>query len=129
MADTGAQGDQSTQEQTDWRRLLATLVIGGLITAICFIFGWWWAGTAFLLLTLFLACFAFGAKLRPLVFTVFAVFAIAWLTGALLDQFLPIEREADPGGGLPWRSSAGSWPGWRCRPCSGFWCSGPAQSG
>ena len=97
MADMGARGDQNIQEQTDWRRLLATLAVGGLVTAICFILGWWWAGTAFLLFTLFLACFAFSVKLRPLVFTVFAVFAVAWLTGALIDQFLPTESDGDPG--------------------------------
>ena len=42
MADTGAQGDRTTKERTDWRRLLVTLVVGGLITTICFILGWWW---------------------------------------------------------------------------------------
>jgi regulator of protease activity HflC (stomatin/prohibitin superfamily) len=96
MADVGAQSDQGIQERTDWRRLLATLVIGGLITAICFILGWWWVATAFLLFTLFLACLAFGTRWRVLAFTVFAVFAIAWLTGSLLDQFLPTDGGSDP---------------------------------
>lgn len=97
MVDMGAQDNPGTQERTDWRRLLATLLVGGLITTICFILDWWWVATAFLLFTLFLACFAFTARWRPWAFTLFAVFAIAWLTGSLLDQFLPVEGGGDPG--------------------------------
>jgi regulator of protease activity HflC (stomatin/prohibitin superfamily) len=96
MADTGAQGNQDAQGRVDWRQMLITLLVGGVMTGICFIFGWWWVGTVFLLLTLFLICFAFGAELRPAAFTVFAMFAIAWLTGAFLDTLLLEEGEEYP---------------------------------
>jgi len=84
MADTGVPG----QVKTQWGRVLLTLMIGGVPTAISFILGGWWWGTAFLLLTLFAACFFFSTVARPIAFTLFAVLCIALLAGAWLDVAL-----------------------------------------
>lgn len=76
------------QARANWGQLLLTLIIGGVPTAICFILGWWWWGTLLLLLTLFAACFSFSLDVYPIAFTVFAIFALAWLSGAWLDVLL-----------------------------------------
>jgi regulator of protease activity HflC (stomatin/prohibitin superfamily) len=84
MSDAGVPG----QTRTKWGQVVLSLLVGGVLTAICFILNWWWLGTICLLLTLFVACFFFSRALYPLVFTVFAMFAIGWLVGAWLDVAL-----------------------------------------
>jgi regulator of protease activity HflC (stomatin/prohibitin superfamily) len=86
-----------------WRRLLITLIIGLVPTAISYILGWWWGGTIFALLTLFAMCFAFPSKLYATVFTLFAVVAIAWTAGAVIEGLLPAEWEMNQA----WRSVIG----------------------
>jgi len=77
-----------------WGRVLLPLAIGGVPAAVCFIFGLWWWGTLCLLLTLLVACLSFPRAVYPIVFTVFAMFAIAWLTGAWLDVALHRDYES-----------------------------------
>lgn len=69
----------------DRKRFILSLSVGGAATAIAFLLGWWWPGTILLLLTLYYACRAFPAPLAPLVYSVYAAFAIFWLTGRVLD--------------------------------------------
>jgi len=63
------------------------LVVGGVLTAIGFLLGGWWWGTALLLIVLFLLCFWIEPK--TLIFTGYAVFAIAWISGSLIEGALP----------------------------------------
>jgi len=71
-----------------WMFLLIVFLVGGAPTAISFLLEAWWLATLFLLLTLLVACFAFKAGYRPAVFTLYAVFAIGWVAGLLIDQYL-----------------------------------------
>jgi regulator of protease activity HflC (stomatin/prohibitin superfamily) len=97
MADAGV----PRQAGTNWGRFVVTLIVGGVPTAICFILGWWWWGTVFLLLTLFAACFSFSTLAYPIVFSLYAMFAVAWLSGAWLDVTLH-----QPGVGDTWWRTA-----------------------
>ena len=72
------------------RMLFITLTIGAMPTAISFINGNWWLGTAFMLLTLLVACFAFRPRMYTLVLTAYAWFAIAWLVGSVTEGLLPV---------------------------------------
>jgi hypothetical protein len=99
--------DGQGRDSTNWTRLVVTLLIGALPTAICFILGWWWWGTVFMLIALLVACFSFAPSAHALVFTLYAVFAIAWLTGGILDGAL--SRSGASGGG--WRGAAPAWGG------------------
>lgn len=82
MAETAA----STREHVDWRHLIIALAVGSVPTLICFIFGWWWPATLFLLITLLLAAFASPHELYPMVFTIYAAFAIAWVSASLINS-------------------------------------------
>lgn len=97
MADAGA----PERAKTHWGRFFVTLIVGGALTAIVFILDGWWLGTVLLLLTLFAACFSFSPVAYPTVFTLYAMFAIGWLSGAWLDGAL---HRGDPGDGW-WRDA------------------------
>jgi regulator of protease activity HflC (stomatin/prohibitin superfamily) len=71
------------------RWLLITLAVGSIPLVVCFLLGWWWVATVFLLLTLFIACFAMPSGLRPAIFTLYVFFALWWVSGSLLDEILP----------------------------------------
>lgn len=80
----GAQTSQVTGLKV--KQLVLSLSVGGVATAIAFLLGWWWpVGTILMLLTLYFVCRALPASLSPLVYTLYAGFAIFWLTGSLLD--------------------------------------------
>lgn len=83
--------------RTNWRRLFIALAIGAVPTVILFIFDLWWWGSAALLLTLLVACSAFARALYPAFLTLYSMFAIAWLSGSLLDQLLPVGGPFGPG--------------------------------
>lgn len=92
MAET-TERDPAPRAGVDWRHLIIALAVGGVPTAVCFLFGWWWPGTVFLLLTLLAMAFAFPHELYPTAFTVYAVFAIAWVSGSLIAQRMPLQGE------------------------------------
>jgi regulator of protease activity HflC (stomatin/prohibitin superfamily) len=97
MEDTGGQTSGQPQPKTKWRRMIAALLIGSLPIALCFfVFDWWWPGTVFLLVTLFIACSAFDSRLYPFVFTLYAVFAFSWVYGSLADAFMAVGRGPRP---------------------------------
>jgi regulator of protease activity HflC (stomatin/prohibitin superfamily) len=81
------------------RRLLITLALGTI--AISFIVGWWWVGTVFLLLTFLAACFAFPAKLYSILFSAYAIFAIAWVLSGLFSRVIIAPWES----GDAWRQA------------------------
>lgn len=98
--------------KVNWKRLLITLAVGAVPATIFFLFAFanqeknsfqvlWWLGTLSLLATLFVACFAFVPKLYPMIFTLFAVFALSWISGSLLEGRLPAEWDLSQG----WRSA------------------------
>jgi len=66
------------------RRLLVSLFVGGAFTIIGFLLNWW-LGTVLLLLTLYFICHALPASWAPWAYSVYAAFAIFWLTGRVLD--------------------------------------------
>jgi regulator of protease activity HflC (stomatin/prohibitin superfamily) len=84
MADAGV----PEQSKIKWGRLLVTLLVGGVLTAIFFILKRWWWGTAFLLLTLLVSCFSLPRVIYPTAFTLYAIFSIAWISEALLHVAL-----------------------------------------
>jgi regulator of protease activity HflC (stomatin/prohibitin superfamily) len=89
-----------------WRRFWLALLIGGPFTAIGFLLGWWWTATLLMLLTLALLCSALPSKAYPLVWTAYAAFAIAWVSGSWIDGALgAAEGTVDVGAGMvsPWR--------------------------
>ena len=71
-----------------WKRLLITLVVGFVPTVIAFLFRWYWGGTIFALLTLLIALTAVPPKVYAAAFTVYALLAIAWVSGSILDGIL-----------------------------------------
>ena len=89
MDGVGDLNSRTGNAKVNWKRLFVTLAVGCVPTAVSLIFGWWWVATVFLLLTLFVVCFAFASDLYPVLFTLYAVFAIMWLSGSLLDEYLP----------------------------------------
>ena len=101
MSDRRNLVNEKPKGKINWKRLLIILALGIVPTAICFIFGWWWAATAFMLLTLFGMCFAVTPALYPHAFTAFAFVAIAWITGSWLDSALASEPDAAAG----WRAA------------------------
>ncbi len=74
-----------------WKRLLVIVAIGIVPTVISYALGWWWGGTAFLLLTLFVACFCFASQFYPAVFTLYSVVAITMVAGAMIEARIPVE--------------------------------------
>jgi regulator of protease activity HflC (stomatin/prohibitin superfamily) len=72
------------------KQLVLSLFVGGVVTAIAFLLGWWWPATLLLLLTLYFACRAFPASLAPIVYSLYAGFAVFWLGGSLLDEVLRV---------------------------------------
>jgi regulator of protease activity HflC (stomatin/prohibitin superfamily) len=80
----------SEQPRLAWKRFILSLFVGGAVTAIAFLLGWWWPGTFLLLLTLYYACRAFPAPMAPVVYSVYGGFAVFWLAGSLLDTVLPV---------------------------------------
>jgi regulator of protease activity HflC (stomatin/prohibitin superfamily) len=74
----------------DWKRFLLSLSVGGALTAIAFLLGWWWPGTVLLLLTFYYVCRAFPASVAPAVYSFYGGFAVFWLCGSLLDTILPV---------------------------------------
>jgi regulator of protease activity HflC (stomatin/prohibitin superfamily) len=75
----------------NWKRLLITLAAGIGPTAISYLLGWWWGGTAFALLTFFGVLFAFPRQLDTLLFTLYAALVIAVLSGAAIEARMPAE--------------------------------------
>ena len=70
------------------RRLLLSLFVGGGVAALAFLIGWWWLGTIALLLALLIAIRACPASMAPVLYTLYAAFAIFWLTGRVLDELV-----------------------------------------
>jgi regulator of protease activity HflC (stomatin/prohibitin superfamily) len=85
------------RRRIEWRRLFITLAVGAVPTIIAFLFGVWWWGSVFGLITLFIACFALHPKLYPLIFTLYAVFAITWLLGSFIEGNLIDSWDASRG--------------------------------
>jgi regulator of protease activity HflC (stomatin/prohibitin superfamily) len=94
--------EAKSKDKTNWRRLLIALVVGGVLTAICFILDWWWPATICMLIALFVACTAIKRGKRTLAFTFYAMLAIGWVSGSVLDTVLP-ERWSPIQG---WRTEA-----------------------
>jgi regulator of protease activity HflC (stomatin/prohibitin superfamily) len=85
-----------------WKNLLITLALGVIPTTISYIIGWWWGGTFFLLLTVLAALLTFPAKLRPVLFSIYAAATIAVVLGGMLDGSVIPEWEV----GGTWRMLA-----------------------
>ncbi len=102
------------------KRLLITMAVGAIPTIV--FFAWslssrsrtatdvlWWLGSTCLLITLFVACFSIKSSLYAIVFTGLAVFAIAWVSGSLLQAQFAREWSANPGfrNALAWLGGIG----------------------
>ncbi len=72
------------------RQLVLSLLVGGVVTAIAFIVGWWWPGTVLLLLTLYFIVRALPGSLAPIAYSIYAGFAVFWIAGSLLDEMLRV---------------------------------------
>ncbi len=92
--DIGAMADDQ-KLRVNWKWLFITLAIGAVPVLIFFLFDLWWWGTVCVLLTLFVACFAF-TSLYPLMFTLWAMLSIAWLSGAWLEGWLLLRWDVNP---------------------------------
>ncbi|HUT18044.1 MAG TPA: SPFH domain-containing protein, partial [Anaerolineae bacterium] len=86
--DPGAQASQVTGLKV--KQLVLSLSVGGVVTAIAFLLGWWWPATILMLLTLYFVCRAFPASLAPIAYSLYAGFAVFWLGGSLLDELLRV---------------------------------------
>ena len=73
------------------KRLFITVAVGIGPTAISYLLGWWWGGTAFALLTFFGVLFAFPRPLYTLLFTLYAALVIAVISGAALENTMSAE--------------------------------------
>lgn len=65
--------------------LLLSLGVGGVVTVIALLVGPPWLFTILLLITLYLVCRALPAAWAPVAYSLYAAFAIFWLTGTVLD--------------------------------------------
>jgi len=84
----GAQTSQANGFKV--KQLVLSLSVGGVATAIAFLLGWWWPATVLMLLTLYFACRACPARLAPVICSLYAGFAIFWLSGSVLDELLRV---------------------------------------
>lgn len=83
-----------------WRWLLLTVALGIVPIAISFIYGQWWVGTVFLLLTSFLACFCLPRDMYVTFFTGWGFFAVAWISGSVLNSLLASRADISYESGL-----------------------------
>jgi regulator of protease activity HflC (stomatin/prohibitin superfamily) len=91
------QAEEHEMKKVRWKRLLITIALGVVPITILFLFDAWWWATLVLLLTLFLACFAFPRRLYAPVFTLFSVLAIAWVSGSTIEGRLPVQWNLSQG--------------------------------
>ena len=83
------QNANRSKPRVRWRMLLLAVLLGGAGIAVSFLAGWWWVATVFLLGTGLVMCLALPAPMHPLLLTVYSVFALWWVVGSALDEFLP----------------------------------------
>lgn len=100
--------EASKKPKINIKRLIITVAVGAIPTIVLFLWSQasrnqstvnvlWWLGSASLLITLFVACFSISSALYAPTFTLLAVFAIAWISGSLLQAQFARQWTANPG--------------------------------